>query len=373
MKTLRNLFAGVAAVMLTASCLNSEDPYQAGFYFEKPSYVLNTFFANNQVDTVSMFSYGKWYMTIDAGGDWFSVNTQSGKANTVYTFPVVFKENATGQGRGAQISFYDSDHPDEAHATVVYWQYGTRGDGSMGNAADVKAITGSDGSRFEFSYDAQHRPLQLRITKDDNLLQHLKLSYNDRDSIITIEDRSKTMTSHYDNDYQPDRLVGNGDTIGYSSQYYNYMPVSATYAFNLEHRTLLGNNAYYAFLLGGQSLTPDSLHCADSLSIARVTASAGTDIKKYKLEYSDADNRYQSVDVNQLIFGTELCDPYQLLSLFRYARQTSIVKKAVANGSANIVEVKLNANRSVSELRVSFNGKDASTSVAESVTYTFEY
>ena len=364
MKTLRNLLAGAAALVLTASCLESEDPYQAGFYFEKPSYVLSTFFANNQVDTISMFSYGKWYMTLDAGGDWFSVNTQSGKGETVYTFPVLFEENTTGKGRGAQISFYDTDHPDKAHSSLVYWQYATRGDGTMGSAPDVKAITGSDGSRFEFAYDAQHRPLQLRITKDDNLLQHLTLSYNDRDSVVTIQDRSKTLTSEYTNDYQPKRLIGDGDTISYSSQYYNYIAVSATQAFNLEHRTLLGNNSYYAFLLGGQSLTPDSLHCADSLSIARVT-SAGTEIMKYRLKYSDYDNRYQSVDVNQLIFGTEQCDPYQLLSLFRYARQTSIVKAAYANGNEYNVEVKLNTNRSVNTLTV--------TRSEQQIVYTFEY
>ena len=36
MKTLRNLLAGAAVLVLAASCLNSEDPYEAGFVFRKP-------------------------------------------------------------------------------------------------------------------------------------------------------------------------------------------------------------------------------------------------------------------------------------------------------------------------------------------------
>ncbi len=365
MKTLRNLLAGAAVLVLAASCLNSEDPYEAGFVFRKPQYALTALFANNQVDTVSFISYGQWNVSRDASATWCKLEASAGKAYTYYTFPLLFEQNTTGEGRGTWFTFNDTEHPGDAYCTIAYWQYATRGDGSLGSAADVKTITGSDGSHFELTYDAQHRPLSLRITKEDVLLHQLTLSYNDRDSVLTVQDRDKTLTGSYSNDYQPKRLVGMGDTVTYASQLYDhYLSVSANYAFNLEHRTLLGSNTYYAYLLNGQSLTPDSLHCADSLSIARVT-SAGTEIMKCKLKYSDYDNRYQSVDVNQLVFGTEQCDPYQLLSLFRYARQTSIVKTAYANGHENNVEVKLNANRSVNTLTV--------TRSNQPIVYTFEY
>ena len=372
MKTLRNLLAGAAVLVLAASCLNSEDPYEAGFIFRKPQYALTALFANNQVDTVSFISYGQWNVTRDASATWCKLEASVGKAYTYYTFPLLFEQNTTGEGRGTWFTFNDTEHPGEAYCSIAYWQYATRGDGSLGSAADVKTIMGSDGSHFELAYDAQHRPLSLRITKEDVLLHQLTLSYNDRDSVLTVQDRDKTLTGSYSNDYQPKRLVGMGDTVTYASQLYdNYMAVSANYAFNLEHRTLLGNNTYYAYLLNGQSLTPDSLHNADSLSIARVTA-AGRNVQKCKLEYSAADNRCQSVDVNQLIFGTEQCDPYQLLSLFRYARSSRIVSKVTSAANSDIIEVECNANGSVRTLTV--KRSSGGVVVADSpLTYTFEY
>ena len=242
------------------------------------------------------------------------------------------------------------------------------------SAADVKAIRGNDGSLIELDYDSQHRPTSLRMTTGaDAAVRTLTLAYNDRDSIITVTDNMKVLTAVFDKDYQPQRLVGGGDTIGYYSQYYsNGIPVSANSAFNLEHHTLGGQNSYYAFLLGGQSLQPDSLHCADSLRIVTVTGETET-LTKLKLTYSRADNRCQSVDVNQLILGTRQCDPYQLLSLFRYARQTSIVSEAeISAGNGYVVDVSLNADRSVAAMTV----KQKTGGVVQNdapLEYTFEY
>ena len=302
-----HLSFSVALLTLTTSCLSNDDPYNAGFFFRKPAYVGNAFFANNLGDTISLMSYGSWTVTRQGtdNSSWCSFTTTSGNGNTLYTFPVTFEQNTTGAGRGVQLYFSDTDHPGDASASIVYWQYATRGDGTLGSAPDVKRITGSDGSLFELTYDGQHRPLLLRVTKDDALVHSLSIFYNDRDSVLTVVDKSKTLTSSYANDYQPQRLIGSGDTIAYSAQYYsNGMPASANSAFNLEHRTILGQNTYYAFLMSGQSLMPDSLHCADSLRIATVTTGQ-TVIGKYRLYYSENDNRCQSVDVNQLIFGTE--------------------------------------------------------------------
>lgn len=376
-----HLAFSAALLTLLTSCLNDKEPYQAGFYFAKPQYANNAFFANNRIDSITMLSYGNWDVTREASGSWLNIGLTSGRGNTIYNFPVTFEQNTTGHGRGTYITFKDTDHPGEASASIVYWQYATRGNGTLGSAPDVKAITGSDGSRFELTYDAQHRPLSLRITKNDGaesdaVLQNLTLTYNDWDSLLTVQDKSKTLTSRYANDYLPECLIGSGDTIGYSSQHYdNGMPVSANYAFRLEHRTVLGLNSYYAFLLGGQSLNPDSLHCADSLRIASLTG-IGTHIDKYKLTYSTADNRCQSVDVNQLVFGAEQCDPYQLLSLFRYARNSSIVSSVEQFGERYEVAVNLNADKSVAKMTVIRIRKMVGADVPEdaySVTYTFEY
>lgn len=372
MKTLRTIFAAVV-VLTTASCLN-DDNYQAGFVFSHPSSQVITAYANNVAETISLFSYGSWAVKCEDGNNdnWCVLATTKGYGDTNYNFPVSFNQNTTGTPRKAQFKFYDTNHPEEANAELLYWQYATRGDGTLGNAADVKAISGTDGSRFELTYDTQHRPLSLRITKNATLLHSMNISYND--SIMTVQHGSKMLTATMDSDYQPQTLIGSGDTIGYQSQYYsNGYPVSANYAFNLAHRTINGHNTYYAYLLNGQSLLPDSLHCADSLNTATIT-DATISIKKMKFVYSKLDNRCQSVDVNQLAFGTEQCDPYQLLSFFRYTRNTSIVKEVWCDdGNVNLIELKLNTDRSVNEMTVTFEGKDASTPVPESVTYTFEY
>ncbi|MCR4602180.1 MAG: hypothetical protein K5683_01430 [Prevotella sp.] len=366
-RQLRVLMAALAVLVMTASCMDDKEAYNAGFYFSKPAYVVNAVFANNLTDSIAFVSYGNWRVATDnLGGGWCTIPVTTGKGNTFYSFPVTFQQNTSGAGRSTQITFSDTDHPGEASSTLVYFQYATRGDGTLGSAPDVKNITGSDGSTFEFSYDVQHRPLSLLITRDAQVLHKLTLAYNDRDSIMTVTDRTKSMTSQYAKDYQPLRLVGGGDTLGYYAQYYsNGMPASANNAFNIEHHTINGNNTYYAFLLSGQSLMPDSLHNADSL---RIATRNGQDyqVAKYKLSYSNVDNRCQSVDANQLVFGTEQCDPYQLLSLFRYARHSSVLSSLVSDTQATIsVTTTLNADRSISSLTTQHNG--------ETITYTFQY
>lgn len=374
MKTIKTLLAAAALTMLTASCFDDKDPYNAGFIFRKPVYVVNACFANNHVDTISFVSYGNWAARRDAGydGSWCSFNTMSGHGNTYYTFPVLFQPNTSGQGRGAQFTFSDTDHPGEASATILYWQFATRGDGSLGAAPDVKTIKGSDGSLFQFTYDEYHRPLTLRVTKDEATLHSLTLTYNDADSLLTVIDRGRTLTSKFANDYQPQRLIGSGDTVGYYSQYTSTgFPVPLNTAFNLEHRSFDGSNTYYAYLLGGQSLAPDSLYQADSLRVA-LTSQGETTVQKYKLTYSNADNRHQSIDANQLVFGTEQCDPYQLLSLYRYCRSSRILSEVTSGSSARLVSATLNTDGSVAQL-VLTRKNAAAAGADERLEYIFEY
>ena len=90
-------------------------------------------------------------------------------------------------------------------------------------------------------------------------------------------------------------------------------------------------------------------------------------MERLKLEYSQQDNRYQTVDVNQLLLGMEDCEPLQLIAMFRYCRSTSIVKRATtANGTIN-VSTELNADRSVRRMVVSDSRRGTE------VTYNFEY
>lgn len=352
-----------------ASCLNTDDAYTAGFAFIKPTANVTALYANNTLDSIIFYSYGSWSLTTSAAmaGNWFSVATNSGKGETVYRLPVSFKQNTTGEGRYGSMKFTDTAHPDEASATIYYWQYATRGDGSLGSAADVKTISGTDGSLFAFNYDEQHRPLSVTISKDGNLLHSLALSYNTTDSMLTVRDKDKTLAGHFSRGYQPQQLIGSGDTIGYTSQY-NALgyPVQANVAFNLVHRSHNSIRAY-SFLLNDQPLAPDSLHCADSISFVSRNNDNNVTLR-YKMHYSSADNRYQSVDANQLIPGVEQCDPYQLLSLFRYTRQTSIVSEMTGSTENEhfVVTTTQNTDRSLHTMTVRRTGGDE-------ITYTFEY
>ncbi len=374
---MRRLFhlmaAAISLTTLTTACLNTDDPYNAGFVFQKPTAVANGIYANNTADSIVFYSYGNWRLT-HSGSDWCQAGYTTGPGSTVNRIPLTFQQNTTGRGREALFTITDSDHPDDAYTRLYFWQFATRGDGSMGSAADVKSITGTDGSQFSFTYDAWHRPTSLRITADGVTIRSLTLTYNDTDSTMTVLDMTKTLKGKYGRNLQPQTLVGEGDTIGYGQQYYaNGMPVSSNYAFNVEHRSTNGQKTIYAYLLGGQPLTPDSLHRADSLRIAEKTGhSLQYDIRHYAMEYSAHDNRCQSIDANQLVFGAQQCDPYQLLSLFRYARSTSILRQMKSDDSTHHVDIELNADKSVHTMTVTTTGKD-NVQTDTPVTYTLEY
>lgn len=371
-KTLSGMALCMTTMVAMTSCLSDESPYQTGFVFGKPRTVLNMLYANTPTDSIVFYSYGKWSLTRDGGNNgWCKIATTSGLGNTIYSIPLSFEPNTTGQGRGVQLYFSDTDHPGDGSATLVYWQYATRGDGTLGSAADVRTITGSDGSRFEFAYDDLHRPTSLNITDGTpTFSRQLRLTYDDRDSVVTVTDNGKALRGFFGPDYQPLNLIGSGDTIAYYAQYYsNGMPVSTNLAFNLEHHSPNGQLSCYAFKLSGQSLEPDSLHCADSLRIG-LRANGLTELQKLKLIYSKADNRCQSIDVNQLVFGAQQCDPYQLLSLFRFTRNTSILSRMECPEVTYDVEATINANKAVTQLTVKRIEPGASP---QDVTYTFEY
>ena len=144
-------------------------------------------------------------------------------------------------------------------------------------------------------------------------------SYNDKYSMnlrreggsLTVRSANSTLTGSMDNGFQTERLIGVSDTVGYVPQYYpNGMMVSPTYAFNYVVADQRRTQAY-AYLLGGQSLEPDSLHNADSLTYYSSWKLVGKPqtVERYKLEYGSMDNRYQTVDVNQLLLGMDVATP----------------------------------------------------------------
>ena len=365
------IMSALAAAVLTTACLSSEDPYYAGFQFVKPSYVRTAVFANTTTDSLVMLSQGSWQITADTrDAGWCTIDGMRGVGNAIYALGVHFGQNTTGSSRLAQFTVTDVNHPDDAHASWQYLQYATRGDGSLGSAALVKTIKSSDDWEVSVSYDDKCRPVQVEVKNPEGSKDQYSIAYDEVSARLTVSNGSSTLTGGMDNGYQTERLVGTGDTIGYSAQYYsNGVQMPANSAFNYVASRLKRKQAY-AYLIGGKSLEPDSLHTADSLIyLSNWNLQSGTPktVEHYRLEYGGMDNRCQSVDVNQLLLGMEACEPLQLVSMFRLCRSTSIVTRATADNGTIDVATELNADRSVRRMVVRDSRRGTE------VTYDFEY
>ena len=209
----------------------------------------------------------------------------------------------------------------------------------------------------------------MRVKGPETNALNYTMKYNDTSKLLTVNTNNGEMTGTMDNGYQTERLIGGGDTIGYTPQYYsNGVEMSINYAFNYVASSIRRTQAF-AYLIGGKSLLPDSLHTADSLIYLNrwKLENRPQTIERYKFAYSQMDNRYQTVDANQLIFGMDNCEPLQLISMFRLCRSTSIVKQATTADGTIDVTTELNADRSVRRMVVKDSRKGTE------VTYEFEY
>lgn len=365
METKKTLFGIMAAATMLTSCLNDDGNYRAGFGIDSPTNSINYYYANNVSDSLIFFGYGDWEINDMNGYDnsWITVPIRKGKGSVIYSQLMSFQQNTTNESRTAAIQISDTSHPGDAHVSLAFIQYATRGDGSFGSAADVKSITGNDGTNITFEYDEQHRPTQVKLQKSDKTFSNLQITYGREQMTVKDTKNNTSFTVDCARDYQPYLMKNSADTIGYFSRYYaSYAQVPANYIFNFEHRGLAGNTCVtYQFPYNKYSLAPDSIHNADSLFYYK-------DFKKtleYGLTYSEYDNRYQSVDANQLLLGVESCDPYLLASLFRYTRNSNIIAEAKNDNEQIIVSATLKANKSINQLTVKRG--------SETVVYTFNY
>jgi len=359
------LFFAVGSA-LAVSCLDDKDNYYAGFPVStaKHPYI----YANNVLDTLYVVGYGDWSLSAnDYNGNWCHLSLTGGQANVLYTTPVTFDQNTTGQARSASYTVTDNAHPD-IQASFGFIQYATRGDGSLGNAAEVKTITGSDGSLIELDYDEQHRPLRLTMKKNDERLHDFTFTYSDYDSLLSVRtSNAGTLTGKYNQGYQPaGMLLSGSDTVMYRQQTNSFEQIySSVLTFNIEFRRARGEYMAQALRAPRSSLAPDSIHNSDSLRYQHRYVDGTKYTQLLKLNYSKMDNRCQSVDVNQLLLGVEECNPYQLLSLFRYGRNSNIISSATSGNDTILMEAQLNSDKSVSQLTVS-RGE-------HQIVYTFKY
>ncbi len=362
MKTIKTILTAFAGLLLTAGCSDKET-YTAQI---NVSAIAPFYYANNTSDTLSINSLsGSWEAKTLSGGDWCKIAPTSGKPYMTYIADMEMSENTTGQLRTALIRIVDTNHPDEAYRTMAIHQAAIRGDGSFGTAALVKRIEGTDGTVIRMAYDELHRPLTMKILKNDIMLDTLSFQYEDNSRTMTVNKSSYRLHGTYDRGYLPYTLSGDSYSVVMNED--SYLNMMGVYVFNIEEYKPGNEASAYYYLINHLPSHPDSIHNADSLKYQVVKDRQQVLVEQMELHYSSLDNRYQSVDANQLLLGIEHCNPFMLLSLYRYARNSNIISLASCQNESDDITVsaELNADKSVKTLAVKRHDQE--------IVYTFFY
>lgn len=413
MKIIKTIFAAMAAVALVASC---EEQGPSSFYSiqvalpHTGNYPIGYKYANEYSDSLKFLSYSPWKIEQTEGDEGFvTINGQtSGKGNMIVSYGVTLSENTTGKSRFATYQIVDSEDASRAKASLRYVQFATRQDGAMGNAAEVKNISGSDGSNIDITYDNRHRPLSISMSAGD-MKREITFAYDDYENTVTAT-QSKYEFSYADTLFTYNNVKLNGsyeDCFLPNVNSYIYQPrllmtlnsseTALVNTFNDTRNYIKQTMAYQAFSNNGieysfangfmvknsignkfaqaigvyynskSNLDVDSIYKADSIGVERVYSDNKHKSEMYKLSFSNISNRMTTVDANQLMEGVANCDPYLLLSFYKLARQSYVFAKAEGRKGARYnFDSKANADGSIKTLAVTdINGNKT--------TYTFSY
>lgn len=413
MKIIKTIFAAMAAVALVASCEKQEPSSFYSIQVALPhtgNYPIGYKYANEYSDSLKFLSYSPWKIEQTEGDEGFvTINGQtSGKGNMIVSYGVTLSENTTGKSRFATYQIVDSEDASRAKASLRYVQFATRQDGALGNAAEVKNISGSDGSNIDITYDNRHRPLSISMSAGD-MKREITFAYDDYENTVTAT-QSKYEFSYADTLFTYNNVKLNGsyeDCFLPNVNSYIYQPrllmtlnsseTALVNTFNDTRNYIKQTMAYQAFSNNGieysfangfmvknsignkfaqaigvyynskSKLDVDSIYKADSIGVERVYSDNKHKSEMYKLSFSNISNRMTTVDANQLMEGVANCDPYLLLSFYKLARQSYVFAKAEGKkGARYTFDTKANADGSIKTLTVT----DAN---GNKTTYTFRY
>ena len=413
MKIIKTIFAAMAAVALVASCEEQEPSSFYSIQVALPhtgNYPIGYKYANEYSDSLKFLSYSPWKIEQTEGDEGFvTINGQtSGKGNMIVSYGVTLSENTTGKSRFATYQIVDSEDASRAKASLRYVQFATRQDGAMGNAAEVKNISGSDGSNIDITYDNRHRPLSISMSAGD-MKREITFAYDDNENTVTAT-QSKYEFSYADTLFTYNNVKLNGsykDCFLPNVNSYIYQPrllmtlnsseTALVNTFNDTRNYIKQTMAYQAFSNNGieysfangfmvknsignkfaqaigvyynskSNLDVDNIYKADSIGVERVYSDNKHKSEMYKLSFSNISNRMTTVDANQLMEGVANCDPYLLLSFYKLARQSYVFAKAEGRkGARYTFDTKANADGSIKTLAVT----DAN---GNKITYTFSY
>ncbi len=355
MRTLKSLFAVAVMAVAVVSCGPVSDKY-AGF--TGASYT-PTAYANTNHGYIAFASYGRWGIEKSAASDWCTIKVTGGSGMTYNYIPIFYTLNTTGSARQCQITARDVDEG-SAYVSFPITQYATRGDGSLGTAPLVSGIKGDDGSEITIAYDTLCRPTSVRIANGETVYRNMPIVWGDTTVTIAGTDVKFSVG------YQPNNITSETDTVGYFNDYESNTLWSFTFQDHRPNENYYGHGFLFTKDLDKVSNPDTDTRCPDSLRYLH-HYSDGTVVKdSLRMSYSSTDNRRQSVDANQLLFGAKECSPYLLLGLFRHARATKVVSEATGSDGKYTVETTLNADKSINTMTVTDKrgGK---------VTYTFSY
>lgn len=413
MKIIKTIFAAMAAVALVASCEEQEPSSFYSIQVALPhtgNYPIGYKYANEYSDSLKFLSYSPWKIEQTEGDEGFvTINGQtSGKGNMIVSYGVTLSENTTGKSRFATYQIVDSEDASRAKASLRYVQFATRQDGALGNAAEVKNISGSDGSNIDITYDNRHRPLSISMSAGD-MKREITFAYDDYENTVTAT-QSKYEFSYADTLFTYNNVKLNGsyeDCFLPNVNSYIYQPrllmtlnsseTALINTFNDTRNYIKQTMAYQAFSNNGieysfangfmvknsignkfaqaigvyynskSNLDVDNIYKADSIGVERVYSDNKHKSEMYKLSFSNISNRMTTVDANQLMEGVANCDPYLLLSFYKLARQSYVFAKAEGRkGARYTFDTKANADGSIKTLAVT----DAN---GNKTTYTFRY
>lgn len=413
MKIIKTIFAAMAAVALVASCEEQEPSSFYSIQVALPhtgNYPIGYKYANEYSDSLKFLSYSPWKIEQTEGDEGFvTINGQtSGKGNMIVSYGVTLSENTTGKSRFATYQIVDSEDASRAKASLRYVQFATRQDGAMGNAAEVKNISGSDGSNIDITYDNRHRPLSISMSAGD-MKREITFAYDDYENTVTAT-QSKYEFSYADTLFTYNNVKLNGsyeDCFLPNVNSYIYQPrllmtlnsseTALVNTFNDTRNYIKQTMAYQAFSNNGieysfangfmvknsignkfaqaigvyynskSNLDVDNIYKADSIGVERIYSDNKHKSEMYKLSFSNISNRMTTVDANQLMEGVANCDPYLLLSFYKLARQSYVFAKAEGRkGARYTFDTKANADGSIKTLAVT----DAN---GNKITYTFSY
>lgn len=367
MKTSKSFINGVKMVLAATtvslamtSCLNDGDTSYAYI-----SGVSTDCYANSNTVYLVYQSSSAWQIQKGSDAPWLTVSNASGQGPAMGSAVMTTEFNNTDKYRTATVSLTNADGKS---SSAQLYQWGTRGDGSLGTAREVRRITGTDGSEITFLY-SNKRIASLNVSKNGKLIEHYMFSYptladTARIMSVYMTVAEKNLKTSVNFGWQPTTDIADDN----KTELVTWTSTSSNNASVKWNENTDRRNVQTVMLSGYEN--PDS-----ELSNSQLKYSYSKDgiiVDEYfTISHTEKmSNRKQTVDANQLIFGVERMNPFMLLGFYRYARCAYLYEKAEDTSSQNKCTYTVKYTRNTDE---TVNTMTVEREDGSSVTYTFEY